>query len=183
MGKGRNSGSKPEKNLNCVKMRFQDSLFKMSFTKHSIYIFVISTLSTQCYLKTNLPGVSLLLLGNNLENTWNLCHQKHENPELEIDRKGRPGKAWNSCCSNYWEIQEFWVWLGRKALKSNILSSPYWCFKVAHDCTICSASLPTGWEKKKNIYWVIRKVWNISWVGLVWMRGRPVMLMYDSNPS
>ncbi len=36
-----------------------------------IYIFVISTLSTQTDSKPNWPWISLLLPGNNLENTWN----------------------------------------------------------------------------------------------------------------
>ncbi len=52
-----------EKNLYFVKIVFQDSLFKMSFSKKSlIYIFVISALSTQTLiLKPNWPGISLHL--------------------------------------------------------------------------------------------------------------------------
>ncbi len=69
-------------NWNWQILCFQASLFKMSFTKIIlIYFFVISTLLTQnTDSKPNLPWISLLLSGNNLENTWNFLSQKKWEP-------------------------------------------------------------------------------------------------------
>ncbi len=59
-----------------VNSMFQDSPFKMSFTQKIIYVFVISTLST----KPNWPVISLVLPGNNLENTWNFMSAEKWEP-------------------------------------------------------------------------------------------------------
>ncbi len=60
-----------EQNFKLVNLVFQDFLFKMSFTKNIIYIFVICIyiININTYSEPNCPTISLLLPGNNLENT------------------------------------------------------------------------------------------------------------------
>ncbi len=54
-GKTWNFNSKPEQNLKFENSMFQASLFKMSFTKIIlIYFFVISTLSTQTLIQSQI---------------------------------------------------------------------------------------------------------------------------------
>ncbi len=75
-----NVNSKPWKNLQFANSMFQVSFFKMSFTKIIlIYIFVISTLSTQTLIRSQ-PWISLLLPRNNLDNKLILCHKRRGNP-------------------------------------------------------------------------------------------------------
>ncbi len=75
-----NFTSKLWKNLKFANSMFQASLFNMSFTKIIlIYLFVISTLSNTDS-KPNWPWISLLLPGNNLENTWNFASQEKWEP-------------------------------------------------------------------------------------------------------
>ncbi len=70
------------KNLKFANSMFQASLCKMSFTKIIlIYIFVISTLSTQTLIRSQIDlGFPLLLPGNNLENTWSFMSQEKWEP-------------------------------------------------------------------------------------------------------
>ncbi len=73
-----NFNSKPGKNLNFDNSMFQASLFKMSFTKIIlIYFFVISTLSTQTLICSQIDlGFHCFYL----ENTWNFVSQEKWEP-------------------------------------------------------------------------------------------------------
>ncbi len=82
-GKTWNFNSKPGKNFKFANSMFQSSLFKMSFSKIIvIYFFVISTLSTQTLIQSQLDlGFHCFYL----EITWKihgiLCHKRSGNPE------------------------------------------------------------------------------------------------------
>ncbi len=96
-----------------INFKLVNSVFKIHFSKcylqiNFIYIFVISTLSTQTLsFKTNLKGISLFLPGNNLENTWNFVSPEKWEP-CSIKRiciHVPPGYIYNS--------NPFKMWYGR----------------------------------------------------------------------
>ncbi len=75
-----NFNSKPEKNMKLANSMFQASLFKMSFTKIIlIYFFVISTLSTQTLIRSQID-LGFHVPGNNLKIHGILCHKRSGNP-------------------------------------------------------------------------------------------------------
>ncbi len=70
-----------EKTWNFVNFMFQDSHFKMSFTKnYYIQLCHIYMIRTNTDSKSNWPGISLTLPGNNLENTWNFVSPEKWEP-------------------------------------------------------------------------------------------------------
>ncbi len=81
-GKNLEFNSKLGKNLQFANSMFQASLFKMSFTKIIlIYFFChIYIINTNTDSKPKCPCISLLLPGNNLENTWNFMSQEKWKP-------------------------------------------------------------------------------------------------------
>ncbi len=84
VGKTWNFNSQPWKNFKLVNLEFKDLLFKMSFTKKIIYIFVISTLSPQALIQSQ---IDLGFYCFYLEITWkihrSLYHQRSGNPDIK----------------------------------------------------------------------------------------------------
>ncbi len=79
-----NFNSKPWKNMTFANSMFQASLFMMSFTEiNLIYFFVISTLSTQTLIRSQ---IDLGFHCSYLEITWKilgiLCYKRSGNPVL-----------------------------------------------------------------------------------------------------
>ncbi len=105
VGKTWNVNSQPGKNFKLVNLVFQDIHFKMSFTKIIIYIFVISTLSTQTLIRSQ---IDLGFYCFCLEITWKIhgisCHQgtlytlNEKNPYILMWSDSGMSKSWiNSC--------------------------------------------------------------------------------------
>ncbi len=65
----------------------QDVIYKI-FHLHLCHIYIIN--NTHCDSKPNWPGFSLLLPGDNLENTWNVVSQEQWEPWICWQEQGTP---------------------------------------------------------------------------------------------